>query len=922
MDPGPIDNSSLIAESTSGGTSATLVVSPRAKQHLQEGVDYELLPECVWSKLQSWYGGGPPLERKVISEGNNYLRVEVFPLVLRVRRTNEQGKLDKKKKKRSEDVEDEEAELEISKKATLDELLVASGELLKLDKELLNRKADSIRIWNFFSANAPELITSPLINTLDEEKIVHGQLMVLELKMSDGTWPLSNALANNNDNNNSNSSSSGNANKTGGQGKENRGVNNNNNSNGSESGKGAHNSVSGSSKSSEKKEKKKGKGLFGRITSIFSGANSDNSSSSSSSSSGSSSSGGDGFSFSSLSAPLYQRGLCGLDNLGNTCFMNSALQCLSNTAVLNKYFVSDAYKDDINEKNPLGMKGELAKHFGALIKAMWSGQSSCVAPKNLKSIIGKKAPQFSGYQQHDSQELLAFLLDGLHEDLNRIGPTKPYVELPESNGRSDSEVATEAWEKHRLRDSSIIVDIFQGQLKSTVMCPEPNCKKVSITFDPFLFLSLPLPIENTRYIDIIHFRNDDASRPIKVSIKVGKEDTVGDLQKALAEVVGIKADSLILADITYHRIYGFLSPSRSVSNIHKDDNTFSYELADERGGHLTRVNCVHRKKSDEATKSAYRSPYRIFGLPFLFWFPSDITGRELYRLVFNKIKRFLFQAPVGKQDAEDQDGKPDDRLEGKMGDNVFPFELKRVNQTGMDCVSCTVMSTCFGCLIKCDDSLVISPSSPIKSGSTIALEWTQDSYKKYYDISKAESVIVHASAKASKEKKGVTLYDCINLFNSNERLGPNDPWYCPSCKEHRRAWKKFDLWRLPKVLIIHLKRFQYTRAFREKIGIMIDFPVTNLDLTPYLMPESPNLKSTSSPQALYDLFAVSNHSGGLGGGHYTAFAKNADDNEWYDFNDSSCKKTTASSVKTSAAYVLFYQLKEPSSSTTPTATNT
>jgi ubiquitin C-terminal hydrolase len=48
--------------------------------------------------------------------------------------------------------------------------------------------------------------------------------------------------------------------------------------------------------------------------------------------------------------------------------------------------------------------------------------------------LGKYAPQFSGFQQHDSQELLAFILDGLHEDLNKV-KDKPYVELKDSNGR-------------------------------------------------------------------------------------------------------------------------------------------------------------------------------------------------------------------------------------------------------------------------------------------------------------------------------------------------------------------------------------------------------------------------------------------------------------------------------------------------------
>jgi ubiquitin carboxyl-terminal hydrolase 4/11 len=57
---------------------------------------------------------------------------------------------------------------------------------------------------------------------------------------------------------------------------------------------------------------------------------------------------------------------------------------------------------------------------------MWSGQYSAVGPKNFKLTLGKWAPQFSGFQQQDSQELLSFLMDGLHEDLNRV-LKKPYL---------------------------------------------------------------------------------------------------------------------------------------------------------------------------------------------------------------------------------------------------------------------------------------------------------------------------------------------------------------------------------------------------------------------------------------------------------------------------------------------------------------
>lgn len=118
--------------------------------------------------------------------------------------------------------------------------------------------------------------------------------------------------------------------------------------------------------------------------------------------------------------------------------MNSALQCLSNTAPLTEFFVSDRFKSEINKNNPLGMKGRVAEEYGALIKVcfrtaimtlqqMWTSNNSVVAPRDLKLTISKYAPQFSGYSQHDSQELLAFLLvSAVRYDLNhhRMACTK------------------------------------------------------------------------------------------------------------------------------------------------------------------------------------------------------------------------------------------------------------------------------------------------------------------------------------------------------------------------------------------------------------------------------------------------------------------------------------------------------------------
>lgn len=155
------------------------------------------------------------------------------------------------------------------------------------------------------------------------------------------------------------------------------------------------------------------------------------------------------------------KGLAGLSNLGNTCFMNSSLQCLSHTPALMYAFLSGQYKDDLNSDNPLGLGGKLACAFGGLMAKLWKGDVTYVTPKHFKWQLAKFAPQFGGYSQQDSQELLAFLLDGLHEDLNRI-KDKPYKEEKDADGRPDEEVAAEAWENYRARNDSVIVDTFQG----------------------------------------------------------------------------------------------------------------------------------------------------------------------------------------------------------------------------------------------------------------------------------------------------------------------------------------------------------------------------------------------------------------------------------------------------------------------------
>ena len=117
------------------------------------------------------------------------------------------------------------------------------------------------------------------------------------------------------------------------------------------------------------------------------------------------------------------------------------------------------------------------------------------------------------------KELLAFLLDGLHEDLNRV-LKKPYVELGSHVGKTDEEFANQSWQDHLKRNDSIIVDIFHGLLKSTLNCLV--CKEISIKFDPFCYLSVPLPSKKERLIEVFFVPIDPSQLLLKVDFYMYK----------------------------------------------------------------------------------------------------------------------------------------------------------------------------------------------------------------------------------------------------------------------------------------------------------------------------------------------------------------------------------------------------------------
>ncbi|EIW79313.1 cysteine proteinase [Coniophora puteana RWD-64-598 SS2] len=703
----------------------------------------------------------------------------------------------------------------------------------------------------------------------------------------------------------------------------------------------------------------------------------------------------------SLNKPIQMPGTLGLGNMGNTCFMNSALQCLAHNKELMDYFLFGVYHQELNPDNPLGMQGAIAEAFGALVDKIWATNStmSSYSPREFKMALQRFAPQFSGYQQHDSQELVAFLLDGLHEDLNRV-LKKPYVEKPDWDGGGDVELvqlAQKSWDGYKLRNDSVIVDLFQGQYQSTLVCPE--CQKISITFDPFMYLTLPLPITK-KWRGTVYYVPWDTERPhYKVLVEVGRDSSFKELRNQVGKYMNTPPENLLTLEIFNNRFYKSLDDNVLVGDMSDKDIIVCFELP----CHAQQSRTYKKKPEDpilvpvfltdiaptrSTTYSFNRGP-SYFGYPFIIAVEQEEakTVEDIYAAAVHRLQRWtdqardLFRWEVGPVVAPIQitgSAPPKDTLteikengdvipvapeEGDIADQKNVLHESEVVEEKMDTTAdedvphiVGVKPDIFNLRLQINhrdfgsgfggygatapryetwedrQKEVEDGSSLLREGDALFCEFdenmkayyfgegTQNEHARWDAWEFFEHPDLIEASKAAAEKKNITLGDCLAEFTKEEQLGEDDLWYCPKCKKHQQATKKFTLWNAPDILVVHLKRFSNSRAMRDKIDALVDFPIEALDLTDMVgerkatrrLAESGvdvqtlGLENDDDP-LLYDLFAVDEHLGGLGGGHYRAYAHHYGTDKWYHFDDSYVTESTAEQSVNANAYLLFYQ---------------
>ena len=593
------------------------------------------------------------------------------------------------------------------------------------------------------------------------------------------------------------------------------------------------------------------------------------------------------------------KGRVGLSNLGNTCYMNASLQCLSNTKDFTKYFINKLDEPILNYDNRINTaEGLVTKEFSKLINDMWLSEEGVINPIDFRKSFIQLYPAFNNHVQQDSQEFLSTLLNYLHIGLSR-------------NSHSN--------DLDFYKQESIISDLFQGEFKNIIKCQK--CNQVKIKNEKYMFLSLPIPEKHENY----KFKFFNQKTCVIFDMKIDENTTIKDvilkstdyLSKEIRDALDdIYIDSNCENDdyIEYLRLNSIdiliLDSDKKLINIY-DSNNRPEDLLDKRIINFIGDNeiCFYERdvvnyvnyniyvypiyndvKSDKDYYLSYPVPFSVK--------QNNITFEDLENMI---IKRF--EILVTEKNIKNKINLNILHSSKPSTEGLFSFlgEKKKCIFCGNDYDQILFCPLYYS--VRRSDS-ILSLVERTKSEEHIILM----ARSSYYNITKPvyKELYTDKFVKDTEFNKNLNIYESLDLFEREEILEKDNILFCENCKNNQIATKNIKISKLPLYLVIQLKRFKqkddgfFSFLSGDKIDKFVYYPTINLNMKKYC-DDSDNNSSYE-----YNLYGVINHYSLGEFKHYTSICKN--NNAWVTYNDA--EFSDAKTPLSKDAYLLFYIKKE------------